>query len=77
MQLLVPVAITVGFTFIQLYFVTNYFIKRAILFNVFFTLLIVFFISDFDFYAYAVIGNFMFYLMTFAAFITRPKFETF
>lgn len=77
MQLFVPVAITVAFTFIQLYFVTNYFIKRALLFNVFFTFLIISFISTFDFYVYAVLGNFMFYLMTFAAFVTRPKFKTF
>ena len=76
MNLYFPIIVTVLLTFPQVYFVKKGKILYALLLSIFFSISIITYINQYDLYVYALLGNTLFYLMVFAAFITRPRFKT-
>lgn len=71
-----PIIVTILLTFLQTYLVKKRYTFSALLLAILFTISIITYIKNYDIVVYAILGNTLFYLMVFAAYITRPRFKT-
>ncbi len=71
-----PIILTILLVFPQTYFAKKGYILYATILSLTFTISIMTFIKHYDMVVYAMLGNTLFYLMIFAAYITRPRFKT-
>jgi hypothetical protein len=76
MDFYLPIIVTVLLTFPQTYFAKKGYILYALILALMFSISIMTYLKSFDFVAYAILGNMMFYLMVFAAYLKRPRFKT-
>jgi hypothetical protein len=76
MDFYLPIIVTVLLTFPQTYFAKKGYILYALILALMFSISIMTYLKSYDFVVYAILGNTLFYLMVFAAYITRPRFKT-
>ena len=71
-----PIIVTILLTFLQTYLVKKRHILSALVLTILFSISIMTFIKNYDLVVVAILANTLFYLMIFAAYITRPRFKT-
>ena len=70
-----PIIVTCLLTFPQTYFAKKGHFIYALILALMFSISIMTYLKSYDFVVYAILGNTLFYLMVFAAYITRPRFK--
>lgn len=70
-----PVFLTVLLTLLQCQLVFKFRIVQSLILCISFSLYIFFGLKDYDFVAYPILGNALFYVMTIGAFFNRPRFK--
>ena len=71
-----PIIVTVLLVFMQTYFVIKRYQVYALLLSIAFSIIIITYLKSYDLVVVCILGNILFYLMVFAAYITRPRFKT-
>ena len=71
-----PIIVIIILVFVQTYLVLNRYLVYALLLSIAFSISIITYLKIYDLVIVCILGNTLFYLMVFAAYITRPRFKT-
>ena len=71
-----PIIVIIILVFVQTYLVLNRYLVSALLLSIAFSISIITYLKIYDLVIVCILGNTLFYLMVFAAYITRPRFKT-